>query len=103
LNKKYDLVAPMKKFIQENINKISSESIGWLAIVCLHAATLPSLLALMTGLTSAPPPIDIVFMVWTGLLLFFAKAAVQKDMLNIITIGVGFMMQAGMMALIFFK
>jgi hypothetical protein len=57
----------------------------------------------MTGLTNTPPPVDVVLMIWTGLLLLFAKAAVQKDMLNIITIGVGFMIQAIMMMLIFFK
>jgi hypothetical protein len=33
----------------------------------------------------------------------FLKAAIQKDMLNIVTIGVGFIAQAVMMALIFFK
>jgi hypothetical protein len=33
----------------------------------------------------------------------FVKAAVQKDMLNIITIGVGFIIQSVLMVLIFFK
>jgi hypothetical protein len=33
----------------------------------------------------------------------FIKAAIQKDMLNIVTIGVGFILQAVLMALIFFK
>jgi hypothetical protein len=42
-------------------------------------------------------------LVWTGLTLMFIKAAVQKDMLNLVTIGFGFILQAGMMALIFFK
>jgi hypothetical protein len=42
-------------------------------------------------------------LVWTGLALMFIKAAVQKDMLNIVTIGLGFIIQAVLMALIFFK
>jgi hypothetical protein len=100
---KYDLVTPMKIFIQEKLTKLSSETIGWLAIVCLHAATIPSLLALMTGLTDNPPPVDVVFMVWTALFLFLVRATIQKDSLNLITIGFGFMVQAIMMALIFFK
>jgi hypothetical protein len=33
----------------------------------------------------------------------FIKAAVQKDMLNLITIGLGFIVQASMLALIYFK
>jgi hypothetical protein len=87
----------------EKFAKISSETVGWIAVLCLHAATIPSLLALMTGLTDNTPPIDIVLMVWTALLLLFGKAAIQKDMLNIMTIGLGFLLQAVMIALIFFK
>jgi hypothetical protein len=49
------------------------------------------------------PGVDLVLLVWTGLTLLFVKAAVQKDMLNLITIGFGFILQAVMMALIFFK
>jgi len=57
----------------------------------------------MSGLTDSLPPVDLVLLVWTGLVLMFIKAAVQKDMLNLVTIGIGFIVQAMMMALIFFK
>jgi hypothetical protein len=40
---------------------------------------------------------------WAGLILLFAKAVVLKDSLNIITIGIGFIIQASLMALILFK
>jgi hypothetical protein len=99
----YTVAEKVRGFFQEKISKFSSETLGWVAILFLHGATIPGLLALMTGLTNTPPPVDVVLMIWTGLLLLFAKAAVQKDMLNIITIGVGFMIQAIMMMLIFFK
>jgi hypothetical protein len=69
----------------------------------LHGATVPSLLAVMSGLTDRMPGVDLVLLVWTGLTLLFVKAAVQKDMLNLVTIGVGFIVQAVLMALIFFK
>jgi hypothetical protein len=49
------------------------------------------------------PGVDLVLLVWTGLTLLFVKAAVQKDMLNMVTIGIGFILQAVLMALIFFK
>jgi hypothetical protein len=42
-------------------------------------------------------------MMWAGLVLLFARAIVLKDSLNIITIGVGFIAQASLMALILFK
>jgi hypothetical protein len=93
----------LKKFFQEKSSKLSSETLGWLAILFIHGATLPGLLAMMTGLTDNPPPVDVIIMVWSGLLLFFMKAAIQRDLLNLITIGLGFMVQALFMILIFFK
>lgn len=99
----YNMTDYIKKFFGENISKFSSETLGWLALLFIHGATIPALLALMAGITDNPPPVDVVLMVWTGLLLLFAKAAVQKDMLSIFTIGIGFVVQAVMMMLIFFK
>jgi hypothetical protein len=61
------------------------------------------MLAVMSGLTDRLPAVDLVLLVWAGLSLLFIKAAVQKDMLNLVTIGIGFIIQAVMMALIFFK
>jgi hypothetical protein len=103
MEQKYDLVTIMKHFLQEKLTKISSETVGWIAILCLHASTIPSLFAMMSGLSSNPPSVDVVLLVWTALFLFLVKATIQKDMLNMLTIGVGFMIQAGLMALIFFK
>jgi hypothetical protein len=74
-----------------------------MAVIVLHGSTIPSLIAVMSGLTDRLPGVDLVLLVWTGLSLLFVKAAVQKDMLNIITIGFGFIVQAVLMALIFFK
>ena len=92
-----------KSFIREKFSRISAETMGWLAILILHSSTVPSLLAVMAGLTDRMPGVDLVLLVWTGLALLFVKAAVQKDMLNLVTIGFGFIIQAVMMALIFFK
>lgn len=92
-----------KNFVTTKFSVISSETFGWLAVVVLHASTIPSLLAVMAGLTDRLPGVDLVLLVWTGLTLLFIKAAVQRDMLNVVTIGFGFIIQAVMMALIFFK
>jgi hypothetical protein len=40
---------------------------------------------------------------WLGLVLLFGRAVILKDLLNIITIGLGFVIQATLMALILFK
>lgn len=99
----FDTLEEFKTYIIAKVSAVSSETFGWLAVILLHAATLPSLLAVMSGLTDRMPPVDLVLLVWAGLTLFFIKAAVQKDMLTLVTVGVGFIAQAVLMALIFFK
>jgi hypothetical protein len=96
-------ITQVKEFVQTKISVISAETFGWLAAIVLHSATVPSLLAVMAGLTDRLPGVDLVLLVWTGLTLLFIKATIQKDMLNIVTIGLGFIIQATLMALIFFK
>ena len=97
------LLVLIRKFFLDHFKKITADTFGWLAAVVLHAATVPSLLAVMAGLTDRLPGVDLVLLVWTGLTLLFVKASIQKDMLNIVTIGVGFIVQAVLLALIFFK
>jgi hypothetical protein len=90
-------------FFKEKFANITAETLGWLSAVILHAATIPSLLAVMAGITDKMPSVDIVLLVWGGLSLLYAKAIIQKDMLNIVTIGIGFIAQSVLMVLIFFK
>lgn len=89
--------------IKEHAPHISAETAGWVAVVLMHLATIPTLIAILTGLTEKMPPVDMVLFSWLGLFLFFIKAVIQKDLLNIVTIGLGFVVQAGLMALIIFK
>jgi hypothetical protein len=89
--------------MQEHLPQLSAETLGWLAAIVFHAATIPTLLALMTGLSDRTPSLDIVLFMWTGLVLLFMRAVVLKDMLNIVTVGIGFIVQAVLMALILFK
>lgn len=91
------------RFIRTHAPNISAEAAGWCAVVLLHLATIPTLLAVLTGLTEKLPPVDLVLFGWAGLFLLFLKATVQKDLLNIVTIGFGFFIQACVLALIVFK
>ena len=93
----------IRDFLTNHLSKISADTLGWLAAIVLHCATVPSLLALMTGLSDHVPSLDVVAFLWAGLVLLFLRAIVLKDMLNIITIGLGFILQAGLMALILFR
>jgi hypothetical protein len=90
-------------FFATHFSKISAETMGWMAAIALHAATIPTLLALLTGLTDTTPSVDVVLFMWLGLVLLFGRAVILKDLLNIITIGLGFVIQATLMALILFK
>ena len=90
-------------FFVTHFSRISAETLGWLAAIALHAATIPTLLALLTGLTDSTPSVDIVMFMWLGLVLLFGRAIILRDMLNIVTIGFGFVVQATLMALILFK
>lgn len=91
------------KNIKEHAPNVSAETMGWIAVILMHIATIPTLLAVLTGLTEKMPPVDLVLFAWTGLFCFFVKATIQKDLLNIVTIGFGFFIQAALMAMIIFK
>ena len=93
----------IRNFLSTTFTKISAETLGWLAAIVVHAATIPTLLALMTGLSDRTPNLDIVLFAWAGLVLLFFRAVILKDILNIVTIGMGFIIQAVLMALILFK
>ena len=93
----------LRTWLEQHLPKVSAETLGWLAVVLIHCATIPTLLALLAGLSDTVPNLDIVLFMWAGLVLLFFRAVVLKDLLNIITIGIGFITQAVIMAMILFK
>ena len=97
------MIIAVRKFLTDSLARISADTLGWMAVMILHAATIPTLLSLMSGLSDRTPSLDVVLFLWSGLVLLFLRSVVLKDMLNIVTIGVGFIMQAALMALILFK
>ncbi len=96
-------IVAIRDYVTNSLATLSADTLGWLAAIVLHCATLPSFLALMTGLSDKTPGLDIILFLWGGLVLLFLRAVVLRDMLNIITIGFGFILQAGCMALILSK
>ena len=98
-----DITSLTRSFLSEKLSKISADTLGWLAIIVIHCATSPSLFALLTGLSDRTPNLDVVLFAWAGLVLMFGRAVVLRDNLNIVTIGVGFIVQAVLMALVLFR
>lgn len=93
----------IKKFFLVHLQKITANTLGWMAAIVLHAATIPSLIALMSALTDRLPNLEMILFIWSALVLLFARAIILRDQLNIITIGAGFIAQAVLMAFILFK
>ncbi len=93
----------IKVFLAEHFKKITADTLGWLAAIVLHCATIPSLLAVLTGLSDRTPNVDVILFIWAGLVLLFARSIILKDQLNTVTIGAGFIVQAVLMAFIIFK
>ena len=98
-----ELVSGLRIWLEQHLPKVSAETLEWLAVILIHSATIPTLVALMTGLSDNVPNLDIVLFMWAGLVLLFFRAVVLRNLLNIITIGLGFITQATIMAMILFK
>lgn len=93
----------IRNFVTQTLARLSADTLGWLAAIALHSVTVPSLIALITGLSDKTPSLDVIGLLYVGLALLFLRAVVLKDILNILTIGAGFVMQATLMALVLFK
>lgn len=93
----------VKAFFASKLPKMSADMIGWLAVLFIHGATIPPVVGLLLGVSDRLPSIDVVLFMWTGLVLMFIRSLILKDMLNIITIGIGFMVQATLLGFLVFK
>jgi hypothetical protein len=107
MDKIYDMSKRFfKRMLSEfkaSIRKVTIDGIGWTALLALHAVTIPMLIGLMTGLSDKTPPIDMVLILWVGMALLYFKSILEKNIVSIIIIGLGFIAQSVLMALVFFK
>lgn len=91
------------QFFRDHFGKMSAETLGWLGIILCHLASVPTLMAVLVGLTDKLPPVDLMLFVWASLLMMFFKALIERNILYIATICIGFAAQTVLMALIVFK
>jgi len=90
-------------FVKEHLGKLSSHTLGWITIVLLHLASVPTLMAVLLGKSDKLPPVDLVLFIWCGLITLFFKSLIERNSLYIATICLGFVAQTVMMSLILFK
>ena len=69
-------VKKMMDSLRENIGHLSAETLGWIGVILVHLATIPTLVAVLTGLTEKLPPVDIVVLMWLGLFMFFIRSVI---------------------------
>ena len=88
----YRLLTMMKKTL--------AEIGGWIGMVLIHGATIPTSVSVIMGWSSDLPPLDMVLMIWAGLFLFFLRAVAQVDWLYLVSNAVGFALQSVLLAII---
>ena len=77
-----------------------TEFAGWLGMILIHCATLPTMINILRGEHAALPPLSMVLLVWAGLALFLLRSIGARDKLSIISNAFGFIMQSVMLAII---
>ena len=80
--------------------KLAGEIGGYAGMVLLQGATLPQIFDKLTNPNAALAPLSMVLMVWVGLLLYFIRAFVQRDVLYMISNGIGLVLNFLLMIII---
>jgi hypothetical protein len=84
------------------IKKLADFS-GWIGMLLIHGATLPTTLSVIMGYSTALPPVSMVLLIWSGLFLFLVSAIANKNTLYIVSNSLGFFFQSILLILIVFK
>lgn len=88
---------------REYSGKISAHVLGWITIVLLHFAPVPTMLNILLDKSDKLPPVDLMIFVWSALITLFFKSLVERNLLYIATICLGFCAQTVLMSLILFR
>ena len=73
---------------------------GWIGMVLIHGATIPTSISVIMGWSDTLPPLDMILMIWIGLALFFLRAIARIDWLYLVSNAVGFALQSVLLAII---
>jgi hypothetical protein len=90
-------------FFRDHLGKISAHTLGWLSILLMHFAAIPTLAAVLMSTSDKLPPVDLMIFVWAALTTMFFKSLIERNFLYVATICLGFIAQVVIMGLILFK
>ena len=81
--------------------KLIAEVGGYAGMALLQGATLPQMFdAIVNGNNANLAPLSMVLMVWIGLLLYLIRAVYQRDVLYMISNGIGVVLNFILMLII---
>jgi len=79
------------------------QTIGWVGMLLVQCASFPSLYNLIILGEAELPPLSMVIMLQVGLALYFARAYMQRDVVYLVSNGLGFAIQTLLFCLIIYK
>jgi hypothetical protein len=88
--------------MKKHLNTLANLS-GWVGMILIHGATLPTTISVILGYSSVLPPMSMVLLIWAGLFLFLVSAIANKNMLYIVSNAIGFVFQSVLLSLIVYK
>ena len=79
------------------------EAGGYAGIILIQGATLPSLAGCILGNACELPPLSMTLMIWAGLLLFIFRSLYNRQILYIVSEGIGFFLQSALLLILLHK
>lgn len=90
-------------FLRDHLGHVTGHTLGWITIILLHLAPVPTLLAVVMGQSDRLPPVDLMIFIWSALTTLFFKSIIERNILYICSICLGFIAQTLLMGLIMFR
>jgi hypothetical protein len=88
----------MKKY-----EKLISNISGWGGMILIQSSTLPVTYNILKGTATHIPPLSMILLVWSGIILYLIRAVIQRDIVHITSNTIGFLTQSALMTLVVFK
>ena len=76
---------------------------GVIAIILIQSSTLPVTYDIWKGINTNIPPLNMVLLVWSGILFHMIRSIIQKDTIHLISNLCGLITQSLLLSLIVFK
>ena len=82
------------------MKKMASVACSWAGIILIQIATIPSIYNILVGTNVVKPPVDMVILLWTGILLFLIRSILNKEWIYVISNSIGLATQTILLILI---